>query len=79
MVGREVELGTDHERRHAAVLTGLGVADEHELARAIREGSFDVREEELMEGLRETVRCKLEVANPAYLETYEGGVEREAT
>ncbi len=42
------------------------------LARGIRDGSIDVPWSELVEGVRGTVRAKLEVANPRYLDAGEG-------
>ncbi|WP_327092878.1 DUF6285 domain-containing protein [Nonomuraea sp. NBC_01738] len=64
MVEREIELGprqaADHERR----LAGLGMGDDAELARAIRDGGLDG--EQLVAALGEAVRDKLRVANPGY-------------
>ena len=57
---------TDHAERHAAPHSRLGVADEVELARAIRSGGLDDRRDEVVAVVRETVRAKLEAANPAY-------------
>jgi len=68
IVERELDLGVTHGGQHAARLAALGVGDEHELAAGIRAGDFDERAEELHAALRETVRCKLEVANPRYLQ-----------
>jgi aminoglycoside phosphotransferase (APT) family kinase protein len=69
IVLRELELAERDAVLHREVLAGLGVGDEVELAAAIREGRFAEREPELLEALRATVRAKLEVANPAYLES----------
>jgi uncharacterized protein DUF6285 len=68
MVERELELGPAQAEHHAAALARLGVADEAALAAAIREGRLDDRRAEVLEVLRQTVRAKLEVANPRYLE-----------
>ncbi|MEV4806013.1 DUF6285 domain-containing protein [Nonomuraea sp. NPDC049421] len=68
MVEREIELGPAQADRHAARLAGLGVADEAELAEAIRAGRLP-DDERLLAALEESVRAKLEVANPAYLQT----------
>jgi hypothetical protein len=68
MVERELELGPAQAEAHAAALARLGVADEAELAAAIRDGRLDDRHDEVVEVLRQTVRAKLEVANPRYLE-----------
>ena len=68
MVERELDLGAAQAEAHAADLARLGVADEADLAVAIREGRLDDRGDEVVEVLRRTVRAKLEVANPRYLE-----------
>jgi len=67
IVERELDLGSGHAERHAIRLRDLGVGDELELVERIRAGDFDDRAEELRAVLRETVRDKLEVANPKYL------------
>ena len=68
MVERELALGEAQAAAHREELARLGVADEAELAAAIREGRLDDRRQELLDVLRRTVRAKLEVANPRYLE-----------
>ena len=68
MAARELRNADEHAALHAAALARLGVADEPELAAAIRGGALDGRERELRAVLREIVRAKLEVANPRYLE-----------
>jgi hypothetical protein len=67
MVERELVRAEEHEAARAAALATLGMRDEAELARAIREGSLDGHEQEVLATLRALVRAKLEVANPAYL------------
>jgi hypothetical protein len=67
MVQRELEKGPAQAAAHAAGLDRLGVADEADLAAAIRSGSLDDRRAEVVAVLRDTVRAKLEVANPRYL------------
>ena len=67
MVERELELGTGQAAAHRAALDRLGVADDTALAAAIRSGDLDDRRAEVVEVLRQTVRAKLEVANPRYL------------
>jgi hypothetical protein len=47
-------------------LDGLGVADESELAAAIRAGRLDGREDAVRSCLRELVRLRLAVAHPGY-------------
>jgi hypothetical protein len=69
MVQRELELGPAQAAAHRAALERLGIADEAALAAAIRTGALDDRRGEVLDVLRETVRAKLEVANPRYLET----------
>jgi hypothetical protein len=69
MVEREIELGPDQEAAHLARLERLGVADDAELAAAIRERRFDDRADELRSLLSAAVADKLAVANPRYLET----------
>ena len=68
MVQRELELGEAQAVRHHALLQSLGVADEAELAAAIAEGRLDDRLDAVRAAVTETVRAKLEVANPRYLE-----------
>jgi hypothetical protein len=67
MVERQFELGPGQAAAHRAALEGLGVADEAELAAAIRAGALDDRRAEVVDVLRATVRAKLDVANPRYL------------
>ena len=69
MVERELALGSVQAAAHAAGLARLGVADEAELAAAIRAGALDDRYDEVVGFVRQTVRAKLEVANPKYLES----------
>ena len=68
MVEREMALGPSHAVAHQTALARLGVADEAELAQAIRSGLLDDRHDELLAVVRATVAAKLEVANPAYLD-----------
>jgi aminoglycoside phosphotransferase (APT) family kinase protein len=67
MVRRELSLAEEHAAMHAAGLARLGVAGEAELAGAIRDGRLQGRDAEIFEVLRASVRAKLEVANPSYL------------
>ena len=66
MVEREIELGPVQAAAHARRLAQLGVADDAELAVAIRERRLDGRAEELRAVLAEAVADKLAVANPTY-------------
>lgn len=68
MVERELLLGPEQARAHAARLARLGVHDDVELATAIREGLLDDRLPEVRELVWASVRDKLAVANPPYLE-----------
>ena len=67
IVERELRGRPEHEAVHAAALRTLGVADEPELAAAVRSGAFDERRDELLTALRATTRAKLQAANPRYL------------
>ena len=69
IVERELELGPAQAAQHARDLASLGVADEAELAAAIRSGALDDRADDVRAAVRRTVRAKLEVANPRYLDT----------
>ncbi|WP_245641821.1 DUF6285 domain-containing protein [Nonomuraea candida] len=66
MVEREIRLGPEQAERHAARLAELGVADDAELAAAIRQGRV-TDDAALLTALEQAVRAKLEVSNPAYL------------
>ena len=68
MVERELALGEGQAAAHADGMAGLGVADEAELAAAIRDGRLDDRMAEVTEFVRRTVTDKLLVANPRYLD-----------
>jgi hypothetical protein len=67
IVERELELGRAQQAAHERRLARLGVADDAELAAAIRRRELDDRADELLELLTETVHDKLAVANPRYL------------
>jgi hypothetical protein len=69
MVERELQLGPAQAEAHAGGLARLGVGDEAGLAAAIRAGTLDDGLPEVLAFLRETVRAKLEVSNPRYLDT----------
>jgi hypothetical protein len=75
MVERELELGESQDAaEHARLVTLLGTdgtIDEltELLAADIRRGTMDSRWAETVDHVRATVRAKLEVANPKYLET----------
>ena len=67
IVERELALGVAHEEAHLDRLRSLGVADDAELAAAIRSGELDDRLPEVRAVVWESVRDKLAVANPKYL------------
>jgi hypothetical protein len=68
MVERELALGPAQAAAHAERLVRLGVAGDTELAAAIRAGAMDDRAAEVRAVLLESVRDKLRVAHPRYLE-----------
>jgi Domain of unknown function (DUF6285) len=67
MVEREIELGPAQREAHQERLEQLGVADDRELAAAIRRREFDDRGDELRALLSDAVLDKLAVANPRYI------------
>lgn len=67
MLEREDALGGAHQQRHLAGLASLGCRSEADLAAQIRDGAFDDRLEEVRSVVAESVRSKLEVANPRWL------------
>ncbi|HZB30737.1 MAG TPA: DUF6285 domain-containing protein [Streptosporangiaceae bacterium] len=68
MVERELALGPAQAAAHAERLARLDVGGDAELAAAIRAGDLDDRAAEVRAMLIESVRDKLRVANPRYLE-----------
>jgi hypothetical protein len=68
MVEREIELGPVQAAAHRDRLAALGFDGDAELVAAIRAGRLDDRAPELRAALLESVRAKLAVANPSYLE-----------
>jgi len=75
IVGRELEHSDEHTALHAAALASVGCRDERELALGIREQRLDARDPRLLTAVRDTVRAKLEVANPTYLKQTEPATE----
>lgn len=67
MVEREAVLGEQQRDDHQARLKQIGAADDAELARRIRDGEFDDSLQEVMQVLKDSIRDKLLVANPKYL------------
>ncbi len=68
IVERELALAPGHEAAHRVRLGELGCADEAELAAQIRSGGLDGRIDEVRQAVGASVRAKLEVANPRWLE-----------
>lgn len=68
MVERELSVGSQQAASHRERLDRLGVADDAELARRIRGGDLDDRLPEVRELVWASVRDKLAVANPKYLD-----------
>ena len=67
MVQRELESASVQADAHAQRLATLGVSSEQELSDAIASGQLDDRLAEVVAVVRATVRDKLLVANPKYL------------
>jgi aminoglycoside phosphotransferase (APT) family kinase protein len=68
MVERQLQHGPAQEAAHAARLRGLGYDDDGALAAAIRRGDEDARLDVVRAAVAASVRAKLEVANPRWLE-----------
>ncbi|MFO7280837.1 MAG: DUF6285 domain-containing protein, partial [Thermoanaerobacterales bacterium] len=66
IVERELAAGDGPARALAERLAALGVADEAELAAAVRSGDLDDRWDEVVAAVAATVADKLAVANPGY-------------
>ena len=62
----ERELLDESEADAGAALAGLGLADEEELAAAIRAGELDGRADEVTACLRTLVRRRVAIAHPGY-------------
>ncbi len=67
IVERELAIGAEQAAAHEERLHTLGVADDAELAAAIRSGALDDRMDEVRTLVWQSVRDKLTVANPKYL------------
>jgi hypothetical protein len=68
MVERELTVGDAQAAAHRDRLAQLGCADDADLAARIRSGAFDDRQAEVRELVWASVRDKLSVANPKYLD-----------
>ncbi|HUY64603.1 MAG TPA: DUF6285 domain-containing protein [Acidimicrobiales bacterium] len=73
MVARQMALGPAQAEAHRARLDALGVADDAELAEAIRSGVMDGRLDEVRKAVRQAVADKLAVANPRYVDDVNDG------
>lgn len=71
IVERELALGPAQEQTHRSRLEQLGVSDDAALAIAIRSGALDDRADEVRALVWASVRDKLAVANPTYLDRVE--------
>ena len=69
MVERELADGDGQRSVHRERLAALGVADDAELAAAIRSGAIDVESTPLADALWQATLAKVTVANPDYLES----------
>jgi hypothetical protein len=68
MVERELVLGPSQRDSHDVRLASLGFRTETQLAAAIRDGALDDRYGDVKAAVWATVKDKLLVANPKYLE-----------
>jgi aminoglycoside phosphotransferase (APT) family kinase protein len=68
VVAREVRLGPGQEAEHRARLAVLGVADDAELALALRDGRLGAQDPRVRYAVRAAVAAKLAVANPRRLQ-----------
>lgn len=75
VVERELSLGESLDAAHRERLDSLGVIDDADLVAAIRSGRLDARDSEVRALVWASVRDKLLVANPAYLEADVNGAE----
>lgn len=71
IVERELALGPAQAIAHGQRLATLGVSDDAALAAAIRSGALDDRAEAVRAAVWASVRDKLAVANPRYLDRVE--------
>lgn len=67
MVERELADGSSMAAAHEERLAALGMADDAELAAAIRAGAVDDRWDEVVGAVRASVADKVAIANPGYL------------
>lgn len=68
LVGRELALGSQLERRHRERLARFGCTDNAQFASAIRDRALDPQDPQVLAAVREAVTDRLLVANPRYLD-----------
>jgi hypothetical protein len=68
VVDREYTLGYKLNTDYSRLLATLGVTDEEELARKIRNNEIDINSADLKKALRQITTMKLMIASPAFLE-----------
>lgn len=68
MVERELATAPKDAQAHAERLAALGATTDEELAAMIRDGSMDGRLAEVLRVLTPSIRDKVQVANPKYLD-----------
>lgn len=66
-IERGLALGPEIREAHTERLADLGVADDAQLCKAIRSGSFDDRMDELLAALHADTTDKLRIANPRHI------------
>lgn len=69
MVERELKAGERHRLEHRAGLAALGMADDVELAAALRSGSLDDRLAEVATVVAASLRNELSVSDPGYTDS----------
>lgn len=73
MVERELAMGAEQATAHATRLARFGCETETQLADRIRGGELDDRIDEVRDAVWASVRDKLTVANPKYLDGWRTG------
>jgi hypothetical protein len=71
IIGRELELAPEHATAHRDRLASLGVADDADLAFAIRSGRLDDSYDQVAAAIREAVWDKVAVTNPRYVAPFD--------
>jgi NAD(P)H-dependent FMN reductase len=68
LVSRELDAGPTPEQSFQDELEDLGFQDRTELAKAIRDGRIDARNQDLFAAIELWVHRKLQVSNPTYFD-----------